>query len=153
VERLPGYAPGLNPVEMLWGNLKGQEFANRCAEDLAEKETAICDGMNRVRNSAKLPFFIPETRRSFLLIILSLYYLLLTRFTTKPQRVIVIDLPAGAPCKWLDENTIEKTLSSPEEFRAQPGETFRGPELTLSPYGTVILDADPEIRRNGANGL
>src|SRR5437899_2430393 len=31
VEKLPGYAPDLNPVEPLWGNLKGQELANRCA--------------------------------------------------------------------------------------------------------------------------
>jgi putative transposase len=30
VERLPGYAPDLNPVEMLWGKIKGQELANRC---------------------------------------------------------------------------------------------------------------------------
>jgi len=35
VEKLPGYAPDLNPVEPLWGNLKGQELANRCADDHA----------------------------------------------------------------------------------------------------------------------
>jgi transposase len=28
VERLPGYAPELNPVEGVWSNLKGQELAN-----------------------------------------------------------------------------------------------------------------------------
>jgi transposase len=28
VERLPGYAPDLNPVETLWGNIKGQELAS-----------------------------------------------------------------------------------------------------------------------------
>jgi putative transposase len=66
VERLPGYAPDLNPVEMLWGNIKGQELANRCAEDLAEIEKAICGGMNRVRNSAKLPFsFLKHPGLSF----------------------------------------------------------------------------------------
>jgi putative transposase len=65
VERLPGYAPDLNPVEMLWGNIKGQELANRCAEDLAEIEKAI-GGMNRVRNSAKLPFsFLKHAGLSF----------------------------------------------------------------------------------------
>ena len=26
-----GYAPDLNPVEGLWGNLKGRELANLCA--------------------------------------------------------------------------------------------------------------------------
>ncbi len=41
VERLPGYAPDLNPVEMLWGNIKGQELANRCAEDLDEAVAAL----------------------------------------------------------------------------------------------------------------
>ncbi len=29
VERLPSYSPDLNPVEDLWGNLKGQELAIR----------------------------------------------------------------------------------------------------------------------------
>ena len=66
VERLPGYAPDLNPVETLWGNIKGQELANRCADDLAEIETAIRGGMNRVRNSAKLPFsFLKHAGLSF----------------------------------------------------------------------------------------
>jgi len=27
VERLPGYAPELNPAEQVWGNLKGQDLA------------------------------------------------------------------------------------------------------------------------------
>jgi transposase len=31
VERLPGYAPDLNPVEGLWGNVKGTVLANLCA--------------------------------------------------------------------------------------------------------------------------
>jgi DDE superfamily endonuclease len=30
VERLPAYAPDLNPVEALWANLKGTELANLC---------------------------------------------------------------------------------------------------------------------------
>ena len=33
IERLPAYAPELNPVEALWGNVKGQECANLCAPD------------------------------------------------------------------------------------------------------------------------
>src|SRR5207253_6527341 len=56
VERLPGYAPDLNPVETLWGNIKGQELANRCADDLAEVEAAVRSGMARVEDSSKLPF-------------------------------------------------------------------------------------------------
>ena len=28
VERLPGYAPELNPAEQVWANLKGNELAN-----------------------------------------------------------------------------------------------------------------------------
>ena len=35
VERLPGYAPELNPVEQAWANLKGNELANLAAEGSA----------------------------------------------------------------------------------------------------------------------
>src|ERR1700687_4505573 len=35
VERLPGYAPELNPIEQVWGNVKGGALANVCADDLA----------------------------------------------------------------------------------------------------------------------
>ena len=54
VEMLPGYSPDLNPVEDLWGNVKGQELANRCVEGLADAETALRSGLERVRRS-KLP--------------------------------------------------------------------------------------------------
>lgn len=36
VERLPGYAPDLNPVEQVWGNLKGSELANGTAQLLVD---------------------------------------------------------------------------------------------------------------------
>lgn len=66
VEKLPGYAPDLNPVEPLWGNLKGQELANRCAVDLAEAGRAVRGGMARVRRSPELPFsFLKYARLSF----------------------------------------------------------------------------------------
>jgi len=35
VERLPAYAPELNPLEQVWGNVKTVELANICAPDLA----------------------------------------------------------------------------------------------------------------------
>jgi transposase len=66
VERLPGYSPDLNPVEDLWGNVKGQELANRCAENLSESETALRSGMRRVRRSGRLPFaFLHHAGLSF----------------------------------------------------------------------------------------
>jgi len=66
VEWLPGYAPDLNPVETLWGNIKGQELANRCADDLAEADTAIRSGMTRVRRSSHLPIsFLKHAGLSF----------------------------------------------------------------------------------------
>jgi hypothetical protein len=55
VEVLPGYSPDLNPVEDLWGNVKGQELANRCVAGLGEAEAGVCHGMKRVRRSS-LPF-------------------------------------------------------------------------------------------------
>jgi transposase len=66
VERLPGYAPALNPVETLWGNIKGQELANRCAENLDELDTEIHAGMGRVRRSSHLAFsFLEHAGLSF----------------------------------------------------------------------------------------
>ena len=47
VERLPGYAPELNPVEGVWANLKGQEFANYAADtldDLTRKPAVASPG-------------------------------------------------------------------------------------------------------------
>ena len=66
VERLPGYAPDLNPVETLWGNIKGQELANRCAETLTELDTEVHNGMARVRQSRQLAFsFLQHAGLSF----------------------------------------------------------------------------------------
>ena len=66
VERLPGYAPDLNPVELLWGNIKGQELANRCSQDLEEAVAALSSGMTRVRRRRKLAFsFLQHAGLSF----------------------------------------------------------------------------------------
>jgi transposase len=51
VQRLPGYAPDLNPVETLWGNIKDRNWPNRCAEDLEERDAAVHSGMARVEDS------------------------------------------------------------------------------------------------------
>ncbi|PYV29408.1 MAG: hypothetical protein DMG22_23095 [Acidobacteria bacterium] len=65
-ERLPGYAPDLNPVELLWGNIKGQELANRCSANLAEAATALSQGLARVRQSQQLSFaFLAHAGLSF----------------------------------------------------------------------------------------
>lgn len=66
VRRLPGYAPELNPVEGLWSNIKGQELANRSAEDLGEVAEAVEAGFTRVQTFEQLTFgFLGETGLSF----------------------------------------------------------------------------------------
>jgi transposase len=47
-ERLPAYAPELNPVEYLWANLKDVELANRSATTLAKVADATEHGIQRV---------------------------------------------------------------------------------------------------------
>lgn len=49
VERLPGYAPELNPVESLWQNVKGRELANYCGPSLAAMAGQCRAGLRRVR--------------------------------------------------------------------------------------------------------
>ena len=47
-DRLPAYAPELNPVEYLWANLKDMELANRPTTTLAEVADATEQGSQRV---------------------------------------------------------------------------------------------------------
>ena len=54
VERLPGYAPDLNAVEPLWGNLKGTELANFCPATIDEAATAVDVGLTRIGEDAQL---------------------------------------------------------------------------------------------------
>ncbi|HKA02868.1 MAG TPA: transposase [Acidimicrobiales bacterium] len=56
VKRLPGYAPDLNPVECLWGNVKGTELANLCADGIDQTVQAAQAGIKRVRADTDLAF-------------------------------------------------------------------------------------------------
>jgi hypothetical protein len=46
VERLPGYAPELNPLEQAWGNLKSQELANLYLETIDDIADIAGDGLD-----------------------------------------------------------------------------------------------------------
>ena len=47
-ERLPAYAPELNPVEYLWANFKDLELANLPGATLADVADAATQGVQRV---------------------------------------------------------------------------------------------------------
>lgn len=50
LERLPGYAPDLNPVEGIWNYLKRVELKNRCCADLAELRVELRRAKERLRH-------------------------------------------------------------------------------------------------------
>jgi transposase len=50
LERLPGYAPDLNPVEGIWHYLKCRELGNVCCTDFAELDTALRRAKERLRH-------------------------------------------------------------------------------------------------------
>ena len=54
VERLPAYAPELNPVEGLWSSLKAIELANLCGPTLAEVIDQAHRGIERVPQTPHL---------------------------------------------------------------------------------------------------
>jgi hypothetical protein len=54
VERLPAYAPELNPVEGLWANLKAVELANFAGDQLLEVADAAEQGIGRVCDDQRL---------------------------------------------------------------------------------------------------
>jgi len=54
VERLPPYGHELNPVEQVWGNVKGQELANLCPETIREAAETADGGLARIGGDAQL---------------------------------------------------------------------------------------------------
>jgi hypothetical protein len=54
VERLPAYAPELNPAEYLWADLKGGELANCTGDTIAEVADQAHHGIQRVCDSDSL---------------------------------------------------------------------------------------------------
>jgi hypothetical protein len=56
VEPLPPYAPDLDPVEQIWGNLKGSELANLCLDTVGEAEEIVDQGLCRIGNETRLAF-------------------------------------------------------------------------------------------------
>ena len=62
VEQLPGYAHDLNPMELVWGNLKNTELANLCPDILDDADTAAHTGLHRIGSSYQLCFnFLDHT--------------------------------------------------------------------------------------------
>jgi transposase len=49
IERLPAYAPELNPVEYLWGYLKHHAIPNLCPRNLSELSTVARRALGRIR--------------------------------------------------------------------------------------------------------
>jgi transposase len=56
VERLPAYAPELNPTEGLWSSLKAVELANLTSPTLAEVIQQARRGVERVRRTPHLAY-------------------------------------------------------------------------------------------------
>jgi transposase len=54
LERLPSYAPELNPVEYLWGHLKHHELPNVCAKNLSELSHHAIRALRRLRRRPTL---------------------------------------------------------------------------------------------------
>jgi transposase len=55
IERLPGYAPELNPTEYIWGHLKHHELANHCAGTFAD---LTHNARTRLRSMQRRPTLI-----------------------------------------------------------------------------------------------
>ncbi len=56
VEGLPGYAPDLNPVEQIWGNVKGRELANVCPTEILALRRPLRCGFARIGRHPDLAF-------------------------------------------------------------------------------------------------
>ncbi|MEV8395512.1 MULTISPECIES: transposase [unclassified Streptomyces] len=62
LERLPAYAPELNPVELLWSSIKNRELANLAGDHLADLADATERGIHRINQNNQLPWsFLTHT--------------------------------------------------------------------------------------------
>lgn len=62
VEQLPPYGYELNPIEMVWSNIKSTELANLCPDTIDEARTATETGLERVGTNYDLCFnFLDHT--------------------------------------------------------------------------------------------
>jgi transposase len=55
VERLPAYAPELNPVEYLWGYWKKTELANFCPKDIWDLSYTASQALKRIHRRRRRP--------------------------------------------------------------------------------------------------
>jgi transposase len=54
LERLPGYAPDLNPTEGIWHYLKHVELRNLCCHDFPELRFELCKAIARLRHKSHI---------------------------------------------------------------------------------------------------
>ena len=54
LERLPGYAPDLNPQEGVWNLLKRRELKNLCCQHLSEVREALVRAKERLRHRREI---------------------------------------------------------------------------------------------------
>lgn len=54
VERLPSYAPELNPQEYAWANMKTKDHVNTCSTSLEDLDDVIRRGAKRIRRNQSL---------------------------------------------------------------------------------------------------
>jgi len=58
VERFPGYAPELNPIEYLWSAMKRKDLANHPAEGLKKLRRSVWRAKRRLGNKKLLRGFL-----------------------------------------------------------------------------------------------
>ncbi|GJF25066.1 transposase [Streptomyces sp. HO565] len=62
LERLPAWAPELNPVELLWSSLKKRELADLAGDHRADVADATEQGSHRINANPRLPWsFLAHT--------------------------------------------------------------------------------------------
>ena len=62
VERFPGYAPELNPIEYLWSSMKRKDISNHPAIGLGHLKRTIQKSKRRLSNPTLLKGFLKSSR-------------------------------------------------------------------------------------------
>ena len=118
LERLPAYAPELNPVEYIWGHWKKHELPNFCPKDYFQLSTQARKALSRMRKRKTADHSLLETSR----IMVKSHYII--RFSIIPAAIAKPASPAAVPVR-----PFARAISFPPRKAVQSGRTNHAASL------------------------
>lgn len=128
----------LNPVELVWGNLKGSELANLCPDTIEEATSFAEQGLHRIGSDADVVFAFLAALRASIAPKVLVYYTSLLKPAHRPGR------PRGRASLVARRVHLVGAARTDPDLAARPSVTLGG--TTTAPTARVTATrADPGV--------